>query len=71
MYVVYIYSSFIFNLLLPFLLFLTFIYVFLRFKLAFGHLRGRIEELYMSGITNLVDMLKAKCGETVNLKNHY
>ena len=50
-YLAYIYNSFIFNSFLTFLFPLTFICVFIRFKLVLGHLRGRIEELYMSGKT--------------------
>ena len=51
MSLVSIYNSFILNVLLTFFTFLTFIYVFIRFKLVFGHLCGRIKELYMSGKT--------------------
>ena len=47
-YLVYIYNSFIFNSFLTFLLPLTFIYVFIRFKLVLRHLCGMIRELYMS-----------------------
>ena len=46
---VYIYNSFVFNPFLPFLLPVTFIYVFIRFKLVLRNLCGRIKELYMSG----------------------
>ena len=60
MYVVYTYSSFIFNLFLPFFYFLCHLFVFIRFTLVLGHLCGRIEELYMSGITNVLDMLKSQ-----------
>ena len=47
-YLVYIYNSFIFNSFLTFLLPLTFIYMFIRFKLVLRHLCGMIRELYMS-----------------------
>ena len=50
-YLVYIYHSFIFNSFLTFLLPLTFIYMFLRFKLLLRNLCGMIKELYMSGKT--------------------
>ena len=43
MYLVYIYNSFILNVFLTFLLFLTFIYVVIRFKLVFGHLCRRVQ----------------------------
>ena len=52
-YLVYIYNSFILSLFLTFLLPLTFIYVFVRFKLVLRHLCGTIKELYMSGKTFL------------------
>ena len=56
MYLVHIYNSFIFNL---FLTFLTFIYVSIK-TFVLGHLCWRIEELYMSGIFNFLDMLKSQ-----------
>ena len=49
MYLVCIYNSFIFSLFLLFLLLLTFVYVFIRFKLVLEHLRGSIKELYFLG----------------------
>ena len=51
MYLVYIYNSFILNVFLTFLLFSTFIFVVIRFKLVLAHLCGRIKELYLSGKT--------------------
>ena len=52
MHLVSIYKDFIFYLFLTFLVLLTFIFMVLRFKLALGHLRGRIEELYISEKTS-------------------
>ena len=49
MYLVCIYNSFIFSLFLLFLLLLTFVYVFIKFKLVLEHLRGSIKELYLLG----------------------
>ena len=70
MYLVYIYNSYIFNLFLTFLLLLTFIYVFTKFKLVLGHFGGRIKELYMSGKISLT-CWRAKCGGTVSLDKLY
>ena len=69
-YSVFIYNSFTFNSFLTFLLLLIFIYVVLRFKLAFGHLCGKIEELYMPGQTSLT-CFGAKVGETAGLGKFY
>ena len=66
MYVVYNYNSFIFNLFFACLLLLTFIYVLIMFLLVRGHLCGRIEELYMSGMTSLTSS-SAKSGKAVSL----
>ena len=49
MYLVCIYNSFIFSLFLLFLLLLTFVYVFIRFKLILEHLCGSIKELCLLG----------------------
>ena len=51
MYLVYIYNSFVLNVLLTFFYFLTFIYEVIRFKLVLGYLCGKIQELYLSGKT--------------------
>ena len=53
MYLVYIYNNFILNVLLTFLLFLTFIYVVISFKSVLRHLCESIKELHMSGKTCL------------------
>ena len=51
MHLVYIYNTFILNVILNFLLFLKLFYVVIRFKLVLEHLCERIKELYMSGKT--------------------
>ena len=51
MYLVYIYNSFVLNVLLTLFYFLTFIYEVIRFKLVLGYLCGKIQELYLSGKT--------------------